>query len=88
MLQNKFLLLFSLLSCFIFSQERKVDTIYVYEEVIVHDTVFVEKPLDKLKIDKIIVAKGEKGKKPQAMLFQNFKKTIILIDTLEIAKSK
>jgi hypothetical protein len=88
MLQNKFLSLFFLFSCFLFSQERKVDTIYVYEEVIVHDTVFVEKPLDKLKIDKIIVTKGEKGEKPQAILFQNNKKTIILIDTLEIEQKK
>jgi hypothetical protein len=88
MLQNKFLFLFSLFSCFIFSQEKKADTIYVYEEVIVHDTVFVEKPLVDLKIDKIIVTKGENGKKPQVTLFQNNKKTIILIDTLEIQKKK
>ena len=88
MLQNKFLYFFSLFSCFIFSQEKKVDTIYVYEEIIVHDTVFIEKPLDKFKIDKIIVTKGKKGEKPQAILFQNNKKTIILIDSLEIVKTK
>ncbi|OYU83051.1 MAG: hypothetical protein CFE24_13090 [Flavobacterium sp. BFFFF2] len=88
MLQNKFSFILYLFSCFIFSQEKKIDTIYVYEEVIVHDTVFIEKPLDKLKIDKIIVTKGEKGEKPQAILFQNNKKTIILIDTLEIETKK
>ena len=69
MLQNKFLYFFSLFSCFIFSQEKKVDTIYVYEEIIVHDTVFIEKPLDKFKIDKIIVTKGKKGEKTFCLMF-------------------
>ena len=71
-----------------FSQEKKVDTIYVYEEVIIHDTVYIEKPLDKLKIDKIVVTQGKKGIKPQLTLVQNNKKTIIPIDTLEIEIKK
>jgi hypothetical protein len=71
-----------------FSQEKKVDTVYVYEEVIIHDTVYIEKPIDKLKIDKIIVTPAKKDKKPQLTLFQNNKKVTIPIDTLEIEKKK
>lgn len=62
MLQNKFLyfLLFSF--CLAFSQQKTIDTIYVYEEVIVHDTVFVEKPINEKKLDKVVFIKNENDK--------------------------
>jgi hypothetical protein len=77
-------LLFALNSCF--AQEKKVDTVYVYEEIIIRDTVYIEKPLDKIKIDKITISTDKKGKKPQVTIIQNNKKTIIAVDSLEINK--
>lgn len=88
MLQNKFLYLFSLFSCFIFSQEKKVDTIYVYEEVIVHDTVFVEKPLNQLKLDHVVFIKGEKNQKDKLKITQNGKKFQIQVDSTNIILPK
>jgi hypothetical protein len=79
-----FLLLFQLG----FSQEKKVDTIYVYEEVIIRDTVFIEKPLAKIKIDKIILNKEIKGSKPSITIIQNKQKTIVSADTLIIKRFK
>lgn len=73
---------------FSFAQEKKVDTIFVYEEIIIRDTVFVEKSLDKIKIDKAIISSDKKGKKPQLTISQNNKKTIIPVDTLIIEKNK
>lgn len=67
---------------FSFAQEKKVDTVYVYEEIIIRDTVYVEKPLDKIKIDKVTISSYKKGKKPQLIISQNNKKTIIPVDTL------
>lgn len=79
-----FLLLFQLG----FSQEKKVDTVYVYEEVIIRDTVFIEKPLAKIKVDKVILNKEIKGSKPSITLIQNKQKTIVSADTLIIKRFK
>jgi opacity protein-like surface antigen len=79
-----FLLLFQLG----FSQEKKVDTVYVYEEVIIRDTVFIEKPLAKIKIDKVILNKEIKGSKPSITIIQNKQKTVVSADTLIIKRFK
>ncbi len=89
MFKDKICLLFFLFCFFGFSQEKKVpDTIYVYEEVIVHDTVFVEKPLDKIKIQKVIITPKNKEKKSQLTIIQPNKKTTIFVDSLVINKEK
>ena len=82
---NVYLVLLFVLN-FSFAQEKKVDTVYVYEEIIIRDTVYVEKPLDKIKIDKVTISSDKKGKKPQLTISQNNKKTIIAVDTLVIEK--
>lgn len=79
-----FLLLFQLG----FSQEKKVDTVYVYEEIIIRDTVFIEKPLAKIRVDKVILNKEIKGSKPSITLIQNKQKTIVSADTLIIKRFK
>ena len=79
-----FLLLFQLG----FSQEKKVDTVYVYEEVIIRDTVFIEKPLAKIKVDKVILNKEIKGSKPSITIIQNKQKTVVSADTLIIKRFK
>jgi hypothetical protein len=71
-----------------FSQEKKVDTVYVYEEVIIRDTVFIEKPLAKLKVDKVILNKEIKGSKPSITIIQNKQKTVVSADTLIIKRFK
>lgn len=72
-----------------FSQNKKeTDTIYVYEEVIIRDTVYIERPLNKLKIDKVVVTPEKKGKQSQITLIQNNKKTVIPIDSLKIQKNE
>jgi hypothetical protein len=86
--KNNVYLLLLLAINFSFSQEKKVDTIYVYEEIIIRDTVYIEKPLEKLKIDKITVSSLKKGEKPLVTFFQNNKKIIIASDTLVIEKKK
>ena len=88
MLQNKFLLLFLLFSCFAFSQEKKGDTIYVYEEVIVHDTVYVEKPLNQLKLENVVFTKGENQEKDKLEITQNGKKFQIPVDSTNIILPK
>ncbi|MBD8082082.1 outer membrane beta-barrel protein [Chryseobacterium caseinilyticum] len=45
MLQKVLVFLFILTLNFVFAQRKKVDTVYVYEKVIVYDTVFVEKAI-------------------------------------------
>ena len=79
-----FLLLFQLG----FSQEKKVDTVYVYEEVIIRDTVFIEKPLTKIKVDKVILNKEIKGSKPSISVIQKKQTTIISADTILIKRFK
>lgn len=88
MSQNKFLILFILISFFTFSQEKTVDTVYVYEEVIIHDTIFVEKTLDKIKLEKVIFIKGENNEKDKLELTQNGKKIQIQVDSTNIILSK
>ena len=88
MLQNKFLFLFLLFSFFVFSQEKKVDTIYVYEEIIVHDTIYVEKPLDKIKLENVVFTKGENNEKDKLEITQNGKKIQIQVDSTNIILPK
>jgi len=85
MLRDKLLLLFLALTSVVFSQEKKTDTIFVYEEVIVYDTVFVEKPFSK--IDKAVFT-SESDKKDKLELIQNGKKFEIAIDTLVLVTDK
>lgn len=73
---------------FSFAQEKKVDTVYVYEEIIIRDTVYIEKPLNKIKIDKVTISSDKKNEKPQITIIQNNIETIIPIDTLVIEKKK
>lgn len=81
---NAYLVLLFALN-FSFAQEKSVDTVYVYELIIIRDTVYVEKPLVKIKIDKVTITSGTK---PQLTISQNNKKTIIPIETLVIEKKK
>lgn len=85
MLRNKIWILFLVISSFVFSQERKVDTVYVYEEVIVHDTIFIEKPL--VKIDKAVFT-SEENKKDKLELTQNGVVIQIPVDTLVLITDK
>lgn len=39
-----------LIHAWAWSQKKAIDTIYVYEEVIIHDTIYIEKPLNNLTI--------------------------------------
>lgn len=89
MYKDKVGLLFFFCSFLGFSQvQKKVsDTVYVYEEVIVYDTVYVEKSFDKIKIDKIIIAPERKDEKPQITIIQNNKETKITVDALIIEKN-
>jgi len=82
---DKILILFLAFTTFAFSQEKKTDTIFVYEEVIVHDTVFIEKPL--IKIDKAVFI-SEENAKDKLELTQNGKKVQIPIDTLVLITNK
>jgi hypothetical protein len=84
MLQNKVFLLFILFSCIAFSQEKKVDTIYVYEEVIIHDTIYIEKPLNKINFEKVVFTKGENDEKGTLEFTQNGKKIEIKVDSTNI----
>jgi hypothetical protein len=86
MLQNKFSLILIFVFNFIFSQQ-KVDTVYVYEEVIVHDTIYIDKPISELKFDNVVFTKDEfnKGK---LQLTQNGKKIEIKVDSTNIVFPK
>ena len=89
MYKNNCLLLLFFFNLIGFSQVKKVtDTIYVYETVIVHDTIFIEKPLDKISFDKIIITPGKNGGKPQLTIIQNNKKTILAVDSLIVESKK
>lgn len=52
MLTNKLCWLLLFFVGIVFAQEKKVDTVFIYEEIIVHDTVFIEKPLEDMVIRK------------------------------------
>lgn len=85
---NVFLLLLFMVN-YCFSQSKKVaDTIYVYEEVIVRDTIYIEKSSFKNRIDKVIVTPEQKGIKSQIVLIQNNLKTTLIVDSLEIKQKK
>ena len=89
MWKTKCSLLFLFFVNFMFSQEKRtIDTVYVYEEIIIRDTVYIEKPLNKIKIDKIIVDPASLEKKSQITIFQNNEKTVLNVDSLEISNSK
>jgi hypothetical protein len=86
--KNNYYVWFLLLFQLGFSQEKKVDTVYVYEEVIIRDTVFIEKPLSKIKVDKVILNKEIKGSKPSITIIQNKQKIIVSADTIVIKRFK
>ena len=81
MLQNKIVLLFLLVINFMFSQQ-KVDTVYVYEEIILHDTIYIEKKLDEIKIDNAVLTKEKNSDKLSIEVIQNGKKIKIKLDTI------
>lgn len=87
MLQNKFLLFLILFINYTFSQQ-KVDTIYVYEEVIVHDTIYIEKPINQIKLENIIFKKGANDEKGIFEVTQNGKIIQILVDSTNIVLPK
>ena len=87
MLQNKFLLLFLFIVFGAFSQQ-KIDTVYVYEEVIIHDTIYIEKPIDKIKLENIIFKKGPNDEKGIFEVTQNGKIIQILVDSTNIVLPK
>lgn len=87
MWKTSILLFFLFFLNFVFSQNKKeTDTIYVYEEVIIRDTIYIERPLSK--VDKVLVTPEKKGKKSQITITQNNKKTNITVDSLEIKGKK
>jgi hypothetical protein len=81
MLRNKFVYLFLFIFNLMFSQS-KTDTIYVYEEIIIHDTIFIEKKLEEIKIDKAILLKEKANDKISLQIVQNGIKSNIKIDTI------
>ncbi len=87
MLQNKFLFFFIFIFTCSFSQQ-KIDTVYVYEEVIIHDTIYIEKPLNKINIENVIFTKGENNEKDKLEITQNGKKIQILVDSTNIVFQK
>jgi hypothetical protein len=86
--KNNFCFGLIMLFHFGFSQEKKVDTVYVYEEIIIRDTVYIEKPLNKIKANTLIVNEVKKGFKPSITIIQNNQKTVISADTLVIEHRK
>lgn len=88
MFKNKILYLLLCIHFLGHSQAKKVtDTIYIYEEVIVHDTIYIQKPLGKLRFEKVIISPAKKGIKPFLILINNAEKIIIPIDSI-ILKTK
>lgn len=85
---SRIILFFLLFVNFVFSQKKEVDTIYIYEEVIIRDTVYIERPLNKTKIDKILITPEKKGEPSQITIVQNNKKTLIPVDSIEIQNDK
>lgn len=85
MLRNKILILFLVLGNLAFSQSKKIDTIYVYEEIIIRDTIFIEKPFSK--IDKAVFI-SEENKKDKLELTQNGVIIQIPVDTLVLITDK
>lgn len=85
MFKNKLLFLLMCSGFLGFSQVTKEsDTIYIYEEVIVYDTIYIEKPLSRLQLEKVIVSPAKRGIKPFLTVIQNNKKIVIPVDALII----
>jgi hypothetical protein len=83
MFKNKLLLLVFFICFQGFSQVKKAtDTIYIYEEVIVYDTIYIEKPIERMRFEKIIISPIKKGVKPFLTIIENNKKIIIPVDSL------
>lgn len=85
MLRNKILILFLALGNLVFSQSKKIDTVYVYEEIIIRDTIFIEKPFSK--IDKAVFI-SEENKKDKLELTQNGVVIQVPVDTLVLITDK
>ena len=85
MLRNKILILFLGFGNLVFSQSKKIDTVYVYEEIIIRDTIFIEKPFSK--IDKAVFI-SEENKKDKLELTQNGVVIQIPVDTLVLITDK
>jgi len=85
MLRNKILILFLTLANLVFSQSKKIDTVYVYEEIIIRDTIFIERPFSK--IDKAVFI-SEENKKDKLELTQNGVVIQIPVDTLVLITDK
>ena len=85
MLRSKILILCLVLGNYAFSQSKKVDTVYVYEEIIIRDTIYIEKPFTK--IDKAVFI-SEENKKDKLELTQNGIKIEIPVDTLVLITDK
>lgn len=84
MLRNKISIVFLVLANLVFSQS-KVDTVYVYEEIIVRDTIFIERPFTK--IDKAVFI-SEENKKDKLELTNNGVALQIPVDTLVLITDK
>ena len=83
MFRNKILMILLVFYSFVFSQKKKIDTIYVIQEVIIHDTIYIEKSIDRQKIESAVLIKGDAGKKDYLQLIQNGKKLQIPIDSMK-----
>jgi opacity protein-like surface antigen len=89
MFKNKLLLILFCTGFLGFSQVKKEsDTIYIYEEVIVYDTIYIEKPLARLQLEKVIVSPAKRGIKPFLTVIQNNKKIVIPVDALIIERRR
>ena len=78
MFLKKVLFLFSIIVLhFSQAQKKKIDTVYVYEKVIVHDTIYLEKPI-KLKLNGISI--------PQLNLGETEIKDIIKVNIVDNKK--
>jgi len=85
MLRNKILILFLTVGNLVFSQSKKIDTVYIYEEIIIRDTIFIEKPFTK--IDKAVFI-SENNKEDKLELTQNGVVIQIPVDTLVLITDK
>lgn len=83
MLQNKICAILLLFTISLFAQTTRIDTIYVYEEIIIHDTIYVEKPIEKIKIEQTILSQDEKTRKPVLQIIQNKQTHTIPIDSID-----
>lgn len=85
MLTNKLCWLLLFFVGIVFAQEKKVDTVFIYEEIIVHDTVFIEKPLEDMVIRKAEILPKKNGKSLLKLFLKN-KQIILTVDSLIVTK--